>query len=93
MIIVSYDFENDKTRASFSKFLKQYGHRIQYSVFEAKNSRRLLKNALKEVELKYKNKFSNSDSIVIFPLCESCQKKIIRYGSAANTETDILLFK
>lgn len=34
MIIVSYDISNDKVRSKFSKFLLEYGDRLQYSVYE-----------------------------------------------------------
>ena len=54
MFIVSYDFENDRRRGKFSKFLKKYGRRLQYSVFEIKNSHRILENIIKEIDLKYK---------------------------------------
>jgi len=93
MLLVSYDFSNDKTRAQFSKFLKKFGRRIQYSVFEIQNSQRILTNILKEIELVYKKRFEKTDSIVIIPVCEACQKKIVRYGYAANEDKDVLVFK
>lgn len=93
MLLVSYDFTNDKIRSKFSKFLKKFGRRIQYSVFEIRNSPRVLTNILKEIELVYKKQFKNTDSIVIFPVCVACQKKIVRYGYAKNEESDVLVFK
>jgi CRISPR-associated protein Cas2 len=93
MIIVAYDFEDNRKRDKFSKFLKRYGRKIQYSVYEIKNSHRILQNILSEIELKYKKDFSKADSILIFYLCESCQKKINRYGYAANEEEDIVIFQ
>ena len=82
MLIICYDFTSDKKRARFSKFLKQYGYKIQYSVYSIKNSKRVLKNILTEIEQKYKKSFDKTDNILIFSLCERCQKNIIRYGSA-----------
>lgn len=93
MIIVCYDFHDNKVRAKFSKFLKKFGRKIQYSVYEIKNSQRVLKNILDEVELKYKKLFKGSDSILIFKICDGCKKKIIRYGYAANEEKEIVFFK
>jgi len=93
MIIVSYDFENDKKRNKFSKFLKKYGRKIQYSVYEIKNSPRVLQNILSEIKLKYEKEFTGSDSILIFNICEGCQKKIKRYGYAKNEEKDIIVFE
>jgi len=92
-MFVSYDFENNHQRASFAKFLKKFGRKIQYSVYEIKNSKRILQNILSEIELKYKKNFSGADSIIVFYICESCQKKIKRYGHSKNEEEDIVLFK
>jgi len=93
MIIVSYDFEDNKKRNKFSKFLKRYGRKIQYSVYEIRHSPRVLQNILSEIELKYKKDFSGSDSILILYICEACEKKIKRYGYAANEEKDVVVFE
>jgi len=92
MILVSYDIKDDKKRSRFSKFLKQYGRRLQYSVFEIKNSERVLQNILVEVKYRYKNEFDANDSVLIVVLCEACKKKIKRYGYLVNEEEDILFF-
>ncbi|MBI5401556.1 CRISPR-associated endonuclease Cas2 [Candidatus Wolfebacteria bacterium] len=93
MLFISYDFERNNPRAKFSKFLKKFGRKIQYSVYEIRHSQRVLQNILSEVELKYKKQFRNADSIVIVPICEACQKKIVRYGFAANEEKDVIIFE
>lgn len=90
MLIVSYDFESNKTRARFARFLEKRGNRIQYSVWEVKNSARVLQNILTEVELRYKKEFTGADSIVIFQICEGCKKKIKRYGYAKHEESDLI---
>lgn len=92
MLIVSYDFHDNKRRAKFAKFLKKYGRRLQYSVFELKNSRRILQNVIKEVELKYKPLFKRSDSVLIYQVCQSCEKKILRYGYAVHEEEELVFF-
>ncbi len=93
MILISYDFTDSRRRAKFSKFLKKYGRKIQYSVYEIRNSQRVLQNILSEIELKYKKDFTGADSILIFSICESCQKKIKRYGYAKNEEKEVVVFK
>ena len=93
MYIVSYDFESNKQRARFSTFLKKYGRRIQYSVFEIKNSPRVLANILCEIKLKYAPHFTKADSIVIIGVCEACQKKIERFGFAVNEESPVVFFE
>jgi len=92
MLLISYDFSNDKVRSKFSKFLEKFGRRLQYSVFEIKNSPRMLQNILNEIELDYKKKFTGADSIIIIPICEGDRKKIRRYGYAKNEEMDVVVF-
>ncbi len=92
MIIISYDFSSNKTRTKFSKFIKKFGNKIQFSVYQIKNSKRLLDMILTEIDHTYKPIFENSDSILIFQLCEVCEKKIIRYGSASHEDKDVVYF-
>ncbi|MEA2098147.1 MAG: CRISPR-associated endonuclease Cas2 [Patescibacteria group bacterium] len=92
MLIIAYDFTDNKTRARFSKFLKKYGGKIQYSVYEIRNSPRVLQNILDEIELRYKKSFSGADSILIFQVCEGCKKKVVRYGYASNEESPVVIF-
>lgn len=92
MLIVSYDFANDKTRTKFSKFLEQYGWRMQYSVFVVRNSPRVLRNILAEIDKRYKKRFKENDSIVIFPMCLTCESKIVRYGNARHEIEDVVYF-
>ncbi len=92
MIIVAYDFSSNKRRQKFSKFLSQYGERIQYSVFRIKNSQRLLDIIITEVENEYKSKFKKTDNILIFQICSKCEKNILRYGSASYEDKDVIYF-
>lgn len=92
MFIIAYDFANDKIRTKFSKFIQRFGRKIQYSVYEIKNSQRILQNILSEIELVYKKKFEGTDSILIFQICEGDKKKIRRYGYAENEEKEVLIF-
>lgn len=80
MILICYDFSNDKLRAKFAKFLDKYGKKVQYSVYEIKHSKRMLDNILTEINHNFKRKFTSSDSVLIFQICEGDKKKIIRYG-------------
>jgi CRISPR-associated protein Cas2 len=92
MFIVSYDFEDTRRRTKFSTFLKKYGRRLQYSVFELKNSQRVLENIQKEIDMKFKPYFTKNDSIVIIYVCEACKAKVKRYGYAANEEKPVVFF-
>lgn len=90
MIIVTYDIHDDKTRTKFGKFLKKYGRRIQYSVFEIKNSKRILSIVCREIDEKYMPKFTGADSILIIPVSPADSEKVVRYGQPALEEEEIL---
>ena len=90
MLLVSYDITSNRTRNQFSKFLKKFGRRIQYSVFEIKNSERVLANITAEIANVYQKKFKGTDSIVIFHICEACRAKEIKYGYAKTEDSDIV---
>ena len=89
MLIISYDISNDKLRTKFSKFLSKFGGRLQYSVFEIRNSDRALENITTQITAHFEKQFSQSDSILILDLSKQC--KITRYGYAKNTETDLVI--
>ena len=93
MLVLSYDFSNDKIRTRFSKFLDKFGRRFQYSVYEIRNSPRVLQNIRTEIELQYRKQFSGADSVVIFQICEGDKKKVVRYGYAENEEKEVVFFE
>ena len=90
MLIVAYDISNDRLRTKFAKFLKKFGHRLQYSVFKIKNSERILDNVTAEIKCRYEKKFTGADSVMILRLSPSSKDKIIRFGYAKNTDSDII---
>lgn len=89
MLLISYDISNDKVRTRFSKFLSKFGFRLQYSVFEIRNSETVLRNITTEIENNYSKFFTEEDSIIIFKLSETCKKTC--YGYAKNEEKDFFL--
>ena len=89
MLIVSYDISDDRIRNKFSKFLKKYGFRLQFSVFEIRNSDRVLRNVITEIQNNYVKYFTESDSVVIFSLSETCKKYC--FGFAAHNDDDIVI--
>jgi CRISPR-associated endonuclease Cas2 len=90
MLIVTYDIHNDKIRTKFSKILKKYWRRIQYSVFEIKNSERILNILKREIEEIFEPLFTWADSIVLLPFTKVDREKIIRYWQPAMEEEEIL---
>lgn len=89
MIIVSYDISDDKLRTKFAKYLLKFGHRLQYSVFEIDNSRRILDNIISDLKNKFEKRFAQSDSVIIFKLSSSCE--VLRFGYARNDESDFMI--
>ena len=57
MLIVSYDIFDDKLQTKFSKYLSRFGHRIQYSVFEIDNSKRIIDNIVNDLTNNFEKAF------------------------------------
>lgn len=88
-LLISYDISDDKLRTNFSKFLSKFGHRIQYSLFELKNSQRIIQIIQIAIESNFSKKFSQTDSVIIFQLSQNCS--ITKYGYAKNMDEDIIV--
>ena len=80
MLIISYD----SLRTKFAMFLGKFGGRLQYSVFEMRNSERALENITTQIKHYFEKKFSQTDSVIIFNFSKQC--KITRFGSDNNID-------
>ncbi len=89
MLLVAYDISDDKLRTRFAKTLGKYGYRLQYSIFEIRNSDRMLENICIEIESEFEPHFQQTDSVMIFRLSKQC--KITRYGYAKNDEDSLIV--
>ena len=90
MLVVSYDISNDKLRAKLAKTLEKQGAvRLQYSVYEINNTKRVLDNLVVRIENYYSKKFDGGDSIFIF---ETDNKTALKYGNAIHRDQDIVYF-
>lgn len=74
---VAYDITNDKRRNRVAKILKDFGTRIQYSVFECDTDRRALLRLQDRLE---KAIDLQEDTITFYHLCATCEKQIDRIG-------------
>jgi len=90
MLLVTYDISDDKLRSQFSHFLKKFGYRLQYSVFEIKNSERILNLVTTEIKRRYEKQFSGADSVMIIPISEPNEQKIMKFGYAKQMDDDII---
>jgi CRISPR-associated protein Cas2 len=90
MLVVSYDISDDKLRTRFAKALVKYGGiRLQYSVYEINNSKRVQETLKIKIENVFYKQFSADDSVFIF---ETDEKKAIKYGNAIHRDKDLLFF-
>lgn len=90
MFLVIYDISSDKLRTHFSRFLSQFGRRLQYSVFEIENSDRILNNIRAEIKTAFEPRFSQSDSVLVIRIPDNAITD--RFGYAVNEESDLLFF-
>ena len=89
MLIIDYDIRDNKLRTRFSKFIKKYGHRLQYSVFEIDNSKKILDNIKKVITKSFEQEFDQVDSVMIIETSENC--KITRWGYAKNDDSSVIV--
>lgn len=83
--MVSYDIVDDKKRLQIAKLMKNYGERVQKSVFECRlDDRRFLKLKL-EIE---KIIDWEEDSVRFYTLCAGCVKNINISGIGFVREED-----
>jgi len=83
LIIISYDIEDDRQRTRLAKRLKNFGPRVQKSVFEGDVEEKELE---KLQELLLQEKLGKEDSIRLYTLCAECRKKMKIWGTGEVTE-------
>jgi CRISPR-associated protein Cas2 len=70
--IVVYDITDDNLRQKVSERLKDYGlERIQYSAFQGELARHVQRSLETDIR-KLLNDGIETDSVICFPLCNSC---------------------
>jgi len=84
-VMISYDVVEDKKRLKLMKFLKDYGNRIQKSVFECNLSPKTydqVKSRLEEIINKRK------DRVRYYRMCKGCVDKVEISGWGEVTEEE-----
>lgn len=84
-VLVTYDIKDDKKRNKVCNILKNYGNRVQYSVFECDINEKIYKRMINKI-LPYIN--NDEDSLRLYHLCNGCIKKIESYGVKKYIEKD-----
>jgi len=83
--LVSYDISDDRRRTKLAKTLKDYGDRVQYSVFECI----LKKDLVERMVVRIKEIVSEEDDNVrIYTLCGQCEKAIRIIGKGEVTKDE-----
>jgi CRISPR-associated protein Cas2 len=83
-LVISYDIHDDKRRNLIHKTLKNFGERIQYSVFECdltKEQILRMQHALKRII-----KEEDQDSVRFYHLCDRCKERVDRIGGVIPRE-------
>lgn len=88
-VVAAYDTPSDERRARLAHVLKDYGRRVQYSVFEChltgKQLEELLARACRLLD-------GNEDDFRVYQLCEGCLKRVITFGPEGPYEApDVLI--
>jgi len=88
MIIISYDIKDDKIRAKFAKMIRSHGAiRLQLSVYEVNNTRRVIENIKLNIVEKFSKLFTGADSVLIF---DANIDSVIKYGNAIHRDKDVV---
>jgi CRISPR-associated protein Cas2 len=83
LIVVSYDVVSDRRRTRLAHTLKDFGQRVQYSVFEC----RLEVEALERLRHKVEKLIDPlEDSVRIYRLCLECDRQVEIQGMGKVTE-------
>lgn len=89
MLVVSYDITDDRVRARFAKMLTKNGAiRLQYSVYEMSNTKRIVDLLRIKIE-QFSKDFTMSDSVIIF---DADDDKMTKYGHAIHRDQDVVFF-
>ncbi len=89
MIIISYDISDNKKRTKFNKYIRRFGHRLQFSVYQIDNSNRILDNIITDLNNRFMKEFDQRDSVYIFKLGASCET--YKFGYAKNEDSELII--
>ncbi len=88
--LVSYDIPDDRRRIRLAKTLKDYGGRVQYSVFECLLTQELFDKMIERIEAII---LEAEDSVRVYGLCANCEQviKVIGTGEVSHDEDVYIL--
>jgi len=77
--LVAYDVRSPKRLAKVAKICKDYGFRVEYSVFECDLSPDNLEEMMSDLK---RVMDTESDTLLVYTICASCEDKIMSFGTA-----------
>lgn len=77
LFVVPYDVKDNARRRKVADLLQDYGHRVQFSVFEVRLSPEELRNLLVRLKAALDEEV---DSLRLYPLCSRCQGRVWTLG-------------
>lgn len=80
---ICYDVKDDTRRLKVAKVLKDYGTRVQLSVFEAELDERKLERLKNRVRKVLKD---SEDTLRLYPLCATCVGRVEIIGQGVVTQ-------
>ncbi len=79
-MIVAYDIADPKRLQRIAKIMKDYGVRVQKSIFEVEITEMSFREMRRRAEL---NLEPSVDGVKFFPLCERCSDTLVTLGLCA----------
>jgi CRISPR-associated protein Cas2 len=81
--LVTYDIPDDNRRLRLAKALKDFGQRVQYSVFECLLDEKLFAAMLERIRREIDEA---EDRVRIYQVCEACKNTVRIFGEGLLTE-------
>ena len=75
-IVVSYDIVDDRRRTRLHQALKNFGSRVQYSVFECA----LEPKDFARLQATVQHTIRRNDHVRYYRLCEHCERRVMVIG-------------
>ena len=72
LYVIAYDIVSNRRRNSVARILKDYGRRVNFSVFECELKGDKLQELKKKIAVVINKR---RDIILVYPLCLNCRKK------------------
>ena len=86
LCIVSYDIPDDRRRTRLHKKMKDFGVRVQYSVFECVINKKIIYERMMSTIAEVIDPVE--DSVRVYPVCAACLKMIRVFGKGEVTHDE-----